>query len=229
MTQLTPGAEALSQRIEAAFTRFEKRVHEAEKPKTEWNRFNPVEQKRLLEEQRQAAVQTNERELEIVKNDLDALLIKLREDVEKKLRPLQTSNVQNDRLEGQNYEEKAQRLARLLTSTGIGDEYNRAMGLKQFDLATELVHWAELYADPKDMPEQEFVRKLKEIHEAATGVAELKRSQELLQSRFEQLQRGNPFSKSAFNITEQVMLLKNDADFAAELKDAAEKIQSEQG
>jgi hypothetical protein len=229
MENLTPGAQEFSRRIEQAFLRFEKRLTEAAKPKAEWNLFNAAEQRRLLEEQRQMAIQTNRQELEELKIHLDELLHRLRQDVEKKLRPLQTSNAQADRLEGQNFEAQAQRVVLALSPIGIEKEYSSAVAMARTDYATELIHWAELYADPKDLKEANFVRRLREMHEAATGVAELKRSMALLESRFDQLKRGNPFSKFAFNISEQIILLKNDPDFAAHLKDAAEKIHNETG
>jgi hypothetical protein len=126
-------------------------------------------------------------DIEIVAEEVAAEIDRLRTQVERTLRPLQSSDEEANRIKGQDFAQRAQRNMQTHGAMHIGTEYARAMESKETDYATELLYWAMVYTPKRLLRDHEFIRKLNAQHKRTLGVDEIEKSIECLQTGLEQL------------------------------------------
>ncbi len=220
---VTSETKKLLERTAKVVSASKQRAADAENPEPTWAKFYAAERiEEMLSKKRREAAEENSRELSGLLKDMTAEISEYHYQIDKGLRPLQTSDKQGERQEGGQLEERAYRFVKAVGTLGIEEEWNRAIRAKSIDFASDLVRWAEVFADPNEIGETRFVEHMNARHREELGLSQYTESIQKLEAILPSVEawqasfssERNPFSHANTNLTEQVMLTRIDTELS---------------
>jgi hypothetical protein len=192
--QITTEAQKLGQRIDQTIEKVRQKFSDSYVPDPSWQMYSAAESNRRMSEKQAVASRQNRADLVAATKEVNAMRESMRVEIQKRLYPMMNAIQKSDAFY---YEEKGERLVRLVGVGSIRGEYDEAMRNGLTDLASSIVDWSERVQDAEDPAECQAYREMRAAHIKALdlqplldSVYFLKGKLDILEGRIKMLDAG---------------------------------------